>query len=101
MITILLRFNEEPSVHNFTDNSKQNLGQSTSNTASESNTWDGYGKFNNIPVNPDKKMSNEPKLSKEELLKEKFKFLRKLETFEKKGIELTQKNTIWIPTCKK
>jgi len=86
-----VRFNEEPSVHNFTDNSKQNLGQSTSNTASESNTWDGYGKFNNIPVNPDKKMSNEPKLSKEELLKEKFKFLRKLETFEKKGIELTKK----------
>jgi hypothetical protein len=68
-----------------------NLGQSTANTASDSKTWDGYGKFNNIPINPDQRMSSEPKLSKEETLREKFKYLRKLEALEKKGIELTKK----------
>jgi hypothetical protein len=68
-----------------------NLGQSTANTATDSKTWDGYGKFNNIPINPDQKMSSEPKLSKEETLREKFKYLRKLEALEKKGVELTKK----------
>jgi hypothetical protein len=81
-----VRFSESP-MH--FDNS--NLGQSTANTASDSKTWDGYGKFNNIPVNPDNRMSSDPKLSKEEQLREKFKYLRKLEALEKKGVELTKK----------
>ena len=65
-----------------------NLGKAA---AAEKNdkTWDGYNKFNNIPINPDK--SSEPKMSREELLKEKFKFLRKLEALEKKGVNLTKK----------
>ena len=77
-----VRFDETPSV-----------GQSTSSTASDSKTWDGYGKFNNIPMNPDKNpaASSYPKLSKDELLREKFKFLRRLEALEKKGVELTKK----------
>jgi hypothetical protein len=60
----------------------------------ENKTWDGYSKFNNIPLNPDKYVNNnsaEPTLSKEELLREKFKYLRKLETLEKKGVELSKK----------
>jgi hypothetical protein len=36
-------------------------------------------------------MSSEPKLSRDELLKEKFRYLRKLEALEKKGVELTKK----------
>jgi hypothetical protein len=68
-----------------------NLGQSTAQTASDSKTWDGYGKFNNIPINPDQRMSSDPKMSKEETLREKFKYLRKLEALEKKGVELTKK----------
>ena len=87
-------FNDIPSVR-FDENpihfDSPNLGQSTANTASESKTWDGYGKFNNIPINPDQRMSNEPKLSKDEMLREKFKYLRKLEALEKKGVELTKK----------
>lgn len=51
-------------------------------------TWDGFNSFNNIP-NPD--IPATPKMSREELLKEKFKFLRKLEALEKKGITLTKK----------
>lgn len=54
-------------------------------------TWDGYGKFNDIPVNPVKQMSSQPQQSKEEALKEKFSYLRKLEDLEKKGVELTKK----------
>ena len=65
-----------------------NLGKAT---AAEKNdkTWDGYNKFNNVPINPDK--SAEPKMTREETLKEKFKFLRKLEALEKKGVNLTKK----------
>jgi len=68
------------------------LGKSTSNIENNnSTTWDGYGKFNNIPLNPDKAMPTQPQLSKEELLREKFKYLRKLEALEKKGVELSKK----------
>lgn len=87
-------FNDEPSIRILgedNDDHKPNLGSSTSNTASDSRTWDGYGKFNNIPVNPDQRMSSEPKLSRDDMLREKFKYLRKLEALEKKGVELTKK----------
>ena len=80
-------FNEEPSIK-FGDS---NIGQGTAQTENDSKTWDGYGKFNNIPMNPDKSVPMEPKLSKEEMLREKFKYLRKLEGLEKKGIELSKK----------
>ena len=75
-----VRFDERPSV-----------GKSTFESSNDEKTWDGYGKFNNIPINPDIHISQEPKLSKEELLREKFRFLRKLEALEKKGVELTKK----------
>jgi hypothetical protein len=86
-------FDEKPSVR-FTEPS---IGQSTADTASDTKTWDGYGKFNNIPINPDKVMPNEPKLSKEDMLREKFKYLRKLEALEKKGVELSKKYNMDSP----
>ena len=67
------------------------LGESTSNTDAENRTWDGYGKFNNIPLDPDANIDPTPQLSKEEMLKEKFKLLRKLEELEQKGVELTKR----------
>ena len=67
------------------------IGLATSETNNDNKTWDGYSKFNNIPVNPEKNISSQPQLSKEELLREKLKYLRKLETLEKKGVELTKK----------
>lgn len=72
-------------LHGFDD-----LGKKTS-FDDQSKTWDGFGKFNNIPLNPDTQMPSEPKLSKDDMLKEKFKYLRKLEALEKKGIELSKK----------
>ena len=68
-----------------------NLGQSTSQTENDNKTWDGYGKFNNIPLNPDKAAPMEARMSKEETLKAKFSYLRKLEALEKKGVELSKK----------
>jgi hypothetical protein len=61
----------------------------------ESNkTWDGFGKFNNIPLDPDKQVPAKPKLTHEELLREKFKALRKLEALEKKGVKLSKRYTM-------
>lgn len=82
-------FDERPSVK-FSDN-EPTIGQSTAQTDDDSKTWDGYGKFNNIPMNPDASVPFEPKMSKEEMLREKFKYLRKLEALEKKGVELSKK----------
>lgn len=90
-------FNEEPSIRILGadhDDHRPNLGSYTANTANDQKTWDGYGKFNNIPINPDIKMSSEPKMTKDEMLREKFKYLRKLEALEKKGAELTKKYNI-------
>ena len=86
-------FSEPESVklNGFSDDNSNNLGKSTSQTENDTKTWDGYGKFNNIPMNPDKGGPMEPKLSKEEMLKEKFRYLRKLEALEKKGVELSKK----------
>jgi hypothetical protein len=87
-------FDDKPSVR-FDDN--PSIGEYTSNFNTDDKTWDGYGKFNNIPINPDKSLPNEPKLTKEELLREKFKYLRKLEALEKKGVELTKKYNMDSP----
>lgn len=67
------------------------LGESTSNIDTEAKTWDGYGKFNNIPVNPDVYIPNEPKMSKDEQMREKFRYLKKLEALERKGVQLSKK----------
>ena len=80
---------EEPSIN--IGGFDNNLGKSTSQTENDNKTWDGYGKFNNIPMNPDKAVPLDPKMSKEEMLREKFKYLRKLEGLEKKGVELSKK----------
>jgi hypothetical protein len=84
-------FSDEPTIKlsGFDDNI--NLGKATSETENDNKTWDGYGKFNNIPLNPDKAVPMEPKLSRDEMLREKFKYLRKLEALEKKGVELSKK----------
>ena len=57
-------------------------------------TWDGFSKFNSIPSEddlPQKKMTNE------EILKEKFSCLRKLEALEKKGVKLTKRYDMESP----
>ena len=69
------------------------IGRATADKTSfsENKTWDGFGKFNNVPINPDKEMSDKPRMTAEEMLLEKFKVLRKLEEVERKGAKLTKK----------
>ena len=77
---------------NKSDPSPMARATATQSKESEKNkTWDGFGKFNNIPMDPDKAVPAQPKLAPEELLREKFKVLRSLEALEKKGIKLTKK----------
>jgi hypothetical protein len=88
----VFNYDEKPSVRFSDKNDTPSIGKSTADTADSTKTWDGYGKFNNIPMNPDKEVSSAgPQMSKEEMLREKFKILRKLEALEKKGVELTKK----------
>lgn len=70
------------------------LGKATSSSIK---TSDGFGSFNNIPIDPDRHLPNAPKLSQEETLKEKFKILRQLEALEKKGVRLTKKYSMESP----
>jgi len=75
-------------------NSESILGKSTANVNNKDNaTWDGFSKFNNVPINPDVPRQ-EPTRSKEEILKDKFECLRKLQALEKKGIELSKHYTM-------
>jgi hypothetical protein len=87
-------FDEKPSVR-FSES--PSIGQSTAQTDDNAKQWDGYGKFNNIPMNPDKNVLPQSNLSKEELLREKFKILRKLEALEKKGVEVSRKYNMESP----
>ena len=74
-----------------------NVGKATASSSKdkdENKTWDGFKKFNNIPINPDQDISDKQKLSPEELLREKFKALRKLEELERKGVKLSKRYTM-------
>lgn len=74
------------------------IGKATASSAqNDGKTWDGFTKFNNVPLNPDKNLSDKPKLTPEETLLEKFKVLRKLEEIERKGAKLTKKYSMDSP----
>lgn len=77
------------------------LGRSTAQVKEQ--TWDGYKNFDNIPYNPDgyeeqsafsNKSITKPQRSQEELIREKFKYLRKLEQLEQKGARLSKHYTM-------
>jgi hypothetical protein len=78
---------EDPTVSD-----ESNLGKQTFGNINNTKTWDGYGKVHPIPNDAD-----EPQLTKEELVREKFKFLRRLEDLERKGATLTKKYTMDSP----
>jgi hypothetical protein len=73
-----------------TTNHNPSILKNASQSKATIESKDGYKKFNNIPVNPIKP-PNQPKMTSEQLLREKFKLLRKLETLEQKGIKLSKK----------
>ena len=67
------------------------IGEATRNANENAKTWDGFSQFDEIPITPDVNLPSGPKLTKEETVREKFNYLRKLEALEKKGVELTKK----------
>ena len=77
------------------------IGKATAASAAEANNtappkkgW-GFNVFKqNVPINPDKEVAPQPKLTPEEILREKFKYLRKLEDLERKGAKLSRKYTM-------
>ena len=73
----------------------KNLGNSADETKEK--TWDGFKKFNEIPVNPDQQEPEKPRMSKDELARQKLIFLRKLEALEKRGIKLTRRYSMDSP----
>lgn len=91
---IKLKF-DEPNVVNIEPQNinlnTSTLGSSTAKDIKTEETWDGYKKFNEIPVNPTDMAPEKPKLTPEQELREKFSYIRKLEALEKKGIQVSKK----------
>jgi hypothetical protein len=79
----------------FNINVNKSLGEATADSSfSDNKTWDGFSKLN-TPINPDKPfVPPEAKMSKEEIMMEKFRLLKKIETLEKKGVEFSKKYTM-------
>jgi hypothetical protein len=92
-----VKFNNAPSEIRFNTiiNDNVGLGAATKNTSDTSETWDGYKKFNEIPVNPTLDVPKDAPLSRDDLLREKHTYIKKLEYLEKKHrVELSKKYTL-------
>ena len=79
----------------FNINVNKTLGEATSGSEyNDAKTWDGYSKLN-TPINPDKPFVPPENIrSSEDIMMEKFKLLKKIETLEKKGAEFSKKYTM-------
>ena len=69
---------------------KDTAGEKADQSAGSS--WDWFNRA--VPIDPDKEVPAAPKLTPEETLREKFKYLRKLEDLERKGARLSRKYTM-------
>lgn len=75
-------------------NVDDSLGKSTSTEEKKDATWDGFKKFNDIPVDPTVTVKKDPPMTKEQLLREKFKYMKKLERLSKKGANVSKRYTM-------
>tara|TARA_R110002012_G_scaffold302716_2_gene504085 strand:+ start:528 stop:1787 length:1260 start_codon:yes stop_codon:yes gene_type:complete len=76
----------------FQNKPKIEIAKATSEMETKSETWDGFKDINSVNLDDIGVKAN--KKSKEQLLKEKFEILRKLETLETKGATLSKKYTM-------
>lgn len=76
----------------FQNKPKIEIAKATSEMENKTETWDGFKDINS--VNLDDIGVQASKKSKEQLLKDKFEILRKLETLESKGATLSKKYTM-------
>lgn len=58
------------------NHSNGGIGASTALFDDDKPMWDGFGKFSNVPIHPDVAIDSQPQLTKEELLREKFKYIK-------------------------
>jgi len=86
-----------PSVSSSIPNPTPLVGAATAKNEAKEKTWDGFKKFNEIPVDPTKPVPTKPTMSNEDVLREKLKVLRKLEALQKKGIQLTKQYNMDSP----
>ena len=92
--------NDKPSVKfeekTINNNNNNTILPDASKKSVKTESKDGFKTFNDIPVNPS--ISNvKPRMKPEEILKEKFVYLRKLEALEKKGIQVSKKYSMESP----
>jgi len=66
------------------------IGKATVESA-ETKTWDGYSNLSSVPVHDNAAPPSSNTKSREEMLQEKFKYVKLLEELEKKGARLTKK----------
>jgi hypothetical protein len=80
--------NQDAGKFNVKFNSTENINVGTKNN---SETWDGYSStFNNVPLNPEAPVNDEPKKTKEQLFRDKQDLLIKIRKQERKGIVFSQ-----------
>jgi hypothetical protein len=78
----VIKINEDVSI--LGDESKKSQENENANK-----TWDGFKQFSDIPTEPTKPAPI-PTVSKDQLLREKFIYLKRLESLEKRGVKLSQ-----------
>lgn len=67
-----------------------NVGKATVESA-ETKTWDGFSNLSQVPIHDNAAPPSKETKTKEEILQEKFKYVKLLEELEKKGVHLTKK----------
>jgi hypothetical protein len=87
--------NDDNQGDNHNDNTQSNKPSFTKSlNKNMDSTWDGYKKFNDIPVDPNKNVHSEPRLSNDEKNRKKREYLKKLDILKKKGVKLSKEYTI-------
>ena len=76
---------------NIGNEDKIKIATASSENENNNSTWDGFKKFNEIPVDPIASITKKPELSREETMRRKFEILRKLDKLEMKGAKLSKK----------
>lgn len=91
------------SVDNISDSDNKplyNLGKSpgVANNIDNSETWDGYKNFNEIPIDPTINVEEKPKpMSHNEILRKKKEYINKLKILKKKGADVSKEYNMSDP----
>lgn len=80
-----ISFNDTPKI-NFADEVKP----------IETRSWDGYISANNVSIDPDKE-TKQPQMNPEDLIREKFKYLRRLDDLQSKGVNVSKRYSMDSP----